>query len=389
MDDACTKPVIGDELRLRQVLFNLIGNAIKFTDSGTISIQIKSKVKKKYTDYIIKIADSGIGIPQEELANIFNDFSQADDTIERSYGGTGLGLAISKKIVEKQGGDISVESEFGKGTTFTIELRFAHLEESTITPDIPEDVVIKDLKDLKILVVDDEPFNLQLAKTILLKAKSIVETCSSSTEALELIHSNKFDTYLIDLHMPGIGGVELANRIRETNAKATVIALTADVITSEADLVTNGPFDDVMYKPYKANELINACKGTNVMTESNPVVVEEDELFSFEEIRKFADDDDVVVQEILEQFLRSTEENLSRLQSAAQYHDLQQVKETAHKMLPSFQHLNIKQCIQPLKELEGEKLNAPSDVLNKIEFIVEHANEVIDELQKHIKTVAK
>ena len=226
--------ILGDITRLRQVLTNLVGNAVKFTDVGEVLVTVKL-VRKETAEAPAEIAfdvrDTGIGIPEDRIPLLFNAFSQVDASTTRRYGGTGLGLAISKRLTELMGGTIRVESAAGKGSSFcfTIQARAASVELQ------PFDHA--PLEGRRVLVVDDNATNLLVASHQLATWGLVAETARNAEAALAAVAEKTFDAALLDLHMPGMDGVELAHRLRdhERTRRMPMILLSSDALASKDD----------------------------------------------------------------------------------------------------------------------------------------------------------
>jgi signal transduction histidine kinase/CheY-like chemotaxis protein len=253
----------GDPTRLRQVLVNLIGNAIKFTEKGEVVIQIENQgMKNGKFELLFSVRDTGIGIAQEKIVSIFDAFTQADSSITRKYGGTGLGLAISKQLVELMGGQVIVESKPGWGSTFSFTAQFAiqsepkeHTEKSAL-----------DMKGVRVLIVDDNETNRMILRNSLSKLGAMVTEADDGEHGLAefkraIETSTPYQLALIDRRMPGMDGFELAAQIKETmgNIKNTaVMMLTSD--NRSGDLALCKELDIAFYlvKPVKKQELLNA-----------------------------------------------------------------------------------------------------------------------------------
>ena len=270
--------LLGDPTRLRQILVNLIGNAIKFTEKGEVVVEcrlkdaktkaasddtsdMKSK-SKKHAELLFSVKDTGIGIPAEKLDVIFDSFAQADSSTTRKYGGTGLGLAISKQLVELMGGDITVESKPGQGSTFSFTAQFAIQTE-------PKEHVQKapvDIKGFKVLVVDDNETNRMILSNILSRLGAMVTEADSGKHGLTKFQhametANPYQLALIDCRMPGMDGFELAQHLKESmgSVKNTAIMmLTSD--NRSGDLNRCKELDIAFYliKPVKKTELLDA-----------------------------------------------------------------------------------------------------------------------------------
>ncbi len=399
-DSGCTKTVEGDVLRLKQVLINLIGNAIKFTNNGKVEVSVESGVKNKYIDYTFKISDTGIGIPQEHLNDIFHDFTQLDTDTSRHYGGSGLGLAITKKIIEQHQGNISVSSKPGEGSVFTVELRYktsGKQAEAVLTD--TSNIPVR-LNGLRILVADDEPFNLQLASIILEKAGAEVVTCQHPDEVEPILEDKLFDSYIIDVHMPGKDGWEVARSIRKKDALAFIIASTADVITPvESFLEKENTFDAVLHKPYKEHALLqlihNAVEsadlpdvwlqhitGSGTETHNNA-----EPLYSLEEVKIFAAGDSQTEQEIIATFLESSSEIMRQLEDAKNSKSLTTVNSLAHKLLPSYQHFQIHTLTSHLKYLESAGFWDDEKINTSVETILSVTRDVHAALEAEINAL--
>ncbi|HEY9113719.1 MAG TPA: ATP-binding protein, partial [Bacteroidales bacterium] len=258
--------VKGDSNRLNQVLINLIGNAMKFTEKGHVLVNTELKNKTSDTvDVRFTIEDSGIGIDQKHLEKIFSSFEQAEKETYKKYGGTGLGLSISKHLVELQGGKISAESEIGKGSRFSFEIPFTIVDSSSAIEvndsSSAENKPDKKLKGIRILLVEDNEFNVMVAKEELEDAveEIEVEIAENGLIAIEKIKNGNFDIVLMDVQMPVMNGFEATLKIREMPASASkipIIAMTANVMKEEVERCKEVGMDDYISKPFDINELL-------------------------------------------------------------------------------------------------------------------------------------
>jgi PAS domain S-box-containing protein len=266
-----SKKYEGDPTRLTQVLNNIVSNALKFTETGYVRLHLKRNKdagEKSFLTFVIE--DSGIGIPENHLETIFVSFMQASPDTTRKYGGTGLGLTIAKNIVEQQGGHIFVESRMTEGTKFTVNIPFKNLlSGSTIQKDlsIPANENINvPLKDIKILLVEDNPMNQLLTKTILLDAGcNNLVIADDGMQALDKLNeSGDYNIILMDLQMPNMDGLEATKNIRSSFGRSIseipIIALTADVMNSEEFACLQAGMNDYLSKPFKPNDLIRMIR---------------------------------------------------------------------------------------------------------------------------------
>ena len=248
--------LIGDKVRLTQILNNLINNAIKFTEEGGVSIKI---TKKKEDNIFFEIKDTGIGIPKDKIENIFYSFTQATSATTRKYGGTGLGLSICKQLVELQGGEIAVTSEEGKGSIFSFQLKFQE-SESQQEEGANNSIGTEGFNALKVLLVEDNEINQLLAETILTQWNCSVISAENGQEALEKFQQEAFDLILMDIQMPEMDGYELTQEIRKQDQKIPIIAITAGGIQGERAKCIAAGMNDYLLKPFQPEELYSKIK---------------------------------------------------------------------------------------------------------------------------------
>ncbi len=256
----------GDPVRLNQILINLAGNAIKFTEKGSVNIAatlMSSSGNQVMAEFAV--TDTGIGIPEDKLYKIFESFSQASSDTTRRFGGTGLGLTISKQLIELQGGSIYVHSRYGSGTTFGFKIPYEigsaeeigrkMLNESDVSPD--------ELKGLKILLVEDNQFNRIVAIDTLeeLQKDILIDVAENGNEALLKLKENEYDVILMDIQMPEMDGFEATEQIRKTfptpKNKTAIIAMTANVTKDEVDRCFEAGMDEYIAKPFVPQDLMN------------------------------------------------------------------------------------------------------------------------------------
>jgi len=245
----------GDDIRLRQILINICGNAVKFTETGYVQL----KISTSGGSLIFKIKDTGIGIRQEDMPKIFTAFEQVDKALNRSVVGTGLGLALSRTFVEMMGGEIGIDSEYGKGTTFTVAI--------PIVLGSPENIQKSEsgkieqalsAPDAKVLVTDDNEFNLRVAGGFLKLIDIEAHTADSGFKAIELIKQNDYDIVFMDHMMPEMDGVETVREIRNLGGKYAelkIVALTANAVGNAREMFLENGFSDFISKPVNINKL--------------------------------------------------------------------------------------------------------------------------------------
>jgi PAS domain S-box-containing protein len=388
--------VLGDPARLRQVLINLINNAIKFTHKGGITVNCSSeKITAKQIIVRFSITDTGIGIPQEELEGIFEPFRQVDNSIGRSYFGSGLGLSISKDLIEAQGGSISVKSKPGKGSTFTFTIKYKRTrkpvpQEKTIHS-IPPGI---SLSKIRLLFVDDDPVNQMLGKEILRQYKVKTVFAGSGDEAIKLFEPGRFDMVFLDINMPVTSGIDVARHIREaekndkSKPSTKVIAMTANVLKRHIDQYFRVGMDDVIIKPFKEETVYEMIvkhsvkapppSGKNIAGQSDDSQKE----FDLAELNKFTKGSAEFTILMLNTFVENSEQLLTRIKIAYADDDYSGIAEAAHRLLPSFEQLGFKKATTLLKKIDTNYLRKKT--IRKDPELIESA---IEEISKALKAI--
>jgi signal transduction histidine kinase/CheY-like chemotaxis protein len=255
----------GDKMRLKQVIMNLMGNAIKFTVKGKVTLSARIERNKEDGNVILKVAikDTGLGIDKNDLPHIFEEFSQVAGAQKATrHKGTGLGLAICKKIIELQGGHIHVTSIVGEGSAFTFELplKRCEIDERVIAQSMSDELMAELVSDRYVLFAEDNQFNVLLGTTILKKWKIKYDVALNGHDAVTLFEKNKYDLVLTDIQMPELNGMEVTQIIRNSKnpykANIPILALTANVMKEDRDLYLNSGMNDVVLKPFREKDLI-------------------------------------------------------------------------------------------------------------------------------------
>jgi len=360
-DEKLQENFISDPFRLQQILQNIIGNAYKFTDSGYILVQADLLDQPDGKNLQITIEDSGIGISEEKLKFIFEEFSQAESGTEKKYGGFGLGLTISKKMIELLKGSIEVKSELGKGTQFILTLPVKATKgiagiESEKTGER------EDPSKKRILVVDDDTAQQDLLYEILKNQEFKVTLADNGLQALKKLKKKNFDLVLTDIQMPEMDGFKLLQKVK--NSKKTknlpVIALSGMTDKSLQEYLEMG-FSDYLLKPYSANALLKSVsKILNVkisFLENNFPSGEkvESQLYNLQELKVFTGEDDQALHNILQSLMESIEDNIEVLKRALEEKDKETIRLTAHKMLPMLRQIKAERLVEVLEILESHK----------------------------------
>jgi CheY-like chemotaxis protein len=268
VEDTVPKIVNGDPVRTKQILLNLLSNGVKFTEKGHVKLLVSSlKDTSKVCKILFKVEDTGMGISRDSISKLFNEFSQSDTSITRKFGGTGLGLAISKKLTRLMGGEIGVESEPGKGSTFwfTIEFMKEDVEEAI------EKVKTQKMEpgiNLRILLVEDNLINQKVAQFNLKQLGHTADLAENGKIAFEKFKNNTYDVILMDIMMPEMDGLEATKHIREweekndvkPHEKIHIIAMTANALKGDKEKYLKNGMDDYISKPFQQEDLAAVLK---------------------------------------------------------------------------------------------------------------------------------
>jgi len=347
-DKTIPEVLIGDPLRLHQIVLNLVSNAVKFTQNGSITVAL-SLVNENENDVDIKFAviDTGVGIKAKKIDTIFENFQQATSDTSRIFGGTGLGLAIVKQLVQAQGGTIDVVSEFSKGSTFSFTLNFKKTTaDAVLEPEIIE--LNTDIKDTKILVVEDMELNQLLMKTLLDDFGFECEIAANGKIAVEKLRNKTnekpFDIILMDLQMPVMNGFEATEYIRKTlNSNIPIIALTADVTTIDVAKCKAVGMDDYLSKPVDErllfSKLVGLIKKPVIIIEQNRIgnmVTQKVKYVDMTYLLQITKSDPKLITELINSYLKQTPTLITTMKQSFHDKDWKLLNATIHKMLPSF-----------------------------------------------------
>ncbi len=339
--------LIGDALRIQQILSNLVSNAIKFTAQGLISVQLQwQAVSSSQARIRFSVSDTGIGMSDEDLLKLFKPFSQADSSITRRFGGTGLGLAISHKLVEMLGGQFQVSSQPGVGTTFSFELTLGMALNDARQNEVRRPVkrqagglgaTLRDrgesLSGMRILVAEDNLINQQVVREFLQLSGMIVDIANNGREALAKLDNQIYGAVLMDINMPLMGGVEATEQIRRQArfADLPVIALTAGVTQQERDHCLACGMNDFVTKPINPEELIGVLchwvkPGARAVIESkptlpDPVAVQDLPGFDMRQLRDLLDNDNDLIAELLHDFRDGLKNTIADLDACLEKQD--------------------------------------------------------------------
>lgn len=373
-----------DEKRLEQVINNLINNALKFTNEGFVCLKTSKKTIENKEWLIFKISDTGIGISEDDINSIFNDFVQLETDENKQAGGTGLGLYIAKKITELLGGSISAKSKIGEGSIFKVKIPFREGNQGEIKTSIESYPCPKALKEGKVLVVDDEEFNRYLLKTILEKWDVTFDEASDGNQAIKLSKRNDYLLIMMDIRMPGINGIETAKTINETGSKTKIIALSAN----NSNFENSTYFDAFLEKPFNEAGLFSVIEKTLQDAPANIFAKKSSDnclIPKLQDLMLMANGDKVFLKEMIEIFINSSQCDIGLMQQNIQEKNYQAIADIAHKMASPLKHMNIMEVYKTIKCIEKA---AESSDYNNIETIFCKLETQLETVNNHLRLLS-
>ena len=354
-DKAIPEVLVGDPVRLHQIILNLVSNAVKFTAKGKIYASVRLLSNNDDNASVqFSIKDTGIGIAEEKIGRIFENFQQASSGTSRLYGGTGLGLAIVKQLVESQGGTIQVTSKINAGSTFSFILNFQKTNEKAADEIIDEEFD-EEIKNLKVLVVEDIPLNQLLMKTLLDDFGFERDIADNGRIAIEKLRSKAYDIILMDLQMPEMNGFEATDYIRNTmHSDIPIIALTADVTTVDLDKCKYVGMNDYIAKPVDErilySKIVGLVKKAAVIETIEKEEKEVEEVVSNIKIKRCIDlgylnirtkSNPTLMMEMISLYLEQTPPLISAMKKCLEEKNWEGLHTAVHKMIPSFAIVGI------------------------------------------------
>ncbi|WP_431217871.1 ATP-binding protein [Puia sp. P3] len=350
VDAGVPEVLLGDATRLTQIVVNLISNAAKFTDTGGITVSVSSDGPDQGNVRLwVAVTDTGIGIRQDQLASIFERFSQAESSTTRKYGGTGLGLTIVKELIEIQHGKIEVESEPGKGATFRFYVPYQIVSAVPVLADVPENVIAAQprMEGVSVLVADDNRMNQRLMEHLLRGAGFSYDIVDDGQKAVDRLREKKYQLVLMDIQMPVMDGYAASRMIREDlRSSVPIIAMTAHAMRGEREKCLESGMNEYLSKPIDADELFAMIgklldasgidRSTVYSRESGPKG-DAQPVFSFDTIdlaylRDLSGGDHEYETEMADQFLQNMPDELGQMRAALAANDLAAASRVAHNM---------------------------------------------------------
>ena len=400
-DDRVADVLIGDSVRIGQILTNLLSNAIKFTPNGTVALAYELLESDKESNLIeFQVIDNGVGIDKANLQEIFESFKQEDDSISRKFGGTGLGLAITKQLVDLHDAKLKVESQKGLGSTFSFKVRF----NVGSTADLPvEDSVNKGelaFENLNILLAEDHEINQILACNLLEKFGAKVEVAENGREVLKMIMKKPYDVVLMDMQMPKMNGLTATRSIREKlNLDIPIVAVTANVLEAEKKKCFDAGMDGYVAKPYDPEVIIDAIakvvnpkkikrralkkaekdlKSTTSATETAS-----GRLYDLSNLEKLSGGNEDFVRKMIQMFLDKMPASLNELELSLKVNDFKNVGNIAHRIRPTISSLKIESASVALRTIEE---NAKKGInLELIPELIETLKTDLDKVSSQMK----
>jgi PAS domain S-box-containing protein len=373
----------GDSLRIEQILFNLMGNSLKFTQKGKICINCNLiKDYPNSQDISISVADTGIGMEKEYLNSIFNKFSQEDLQVTRKFGGTGLGMAITKELVQLMKGRIEIESEKNKGTTIHVflnlkkgdrsNLKSAHLETASTS-----------LKNISILLVEDSDMNRMVAQNSLQHYSCKVTEAENGVEALKILKKENFDIILMDIQMPEIDGIETTKIIRnKLKLNIPIVALTANAFKSEIEKCKKAGMNDYITKPFNETNLIETIakhtikKGNKILKTAE--ITDNQKLYDLSSLNNLSRGNKKFVEKMIIIFIEQTSSTIEKVEKAIENKNYKEITQLIHKIKPSIEAVGVISILDDIKKLE--KLAIESGDIAKINTIFLKIKKVLKEV---------
>jgi len=359
--------LLGDPYRLKQIMINLVSNSVKFTKNGMVNLSVDCiKKESSEIELVIEVTDTGIGIEESKIDFIFEDFTKEEMSTTRKYGGTGLGLSIVKKLIELQSGTIVCVSRKNHGTTITCNIPYQTGDEKLVRKEVnPPLYIPEEIRNLKILIVDDEEYNRLLFKTILDRWKVSNHEVANGMEALEILKSDRFDLLFMDARMPGIDGLKATRFIRDemniTESEMPVICISAASVKEDWQKYRQAGMNAVLPKPFTEETLLttilSVIKDYEPVTNVEPISEEKikstsPDKINLDNLYHISGGDEKFVKQMLVSFIDSTKKGLDEMQEAVKSGRVDSVADLAHKMLPPCKHIGASDLCNLLRKIE-------------------------------------
>jgi len=369
--------LLGDPGRLRQILINLLGNSIKFTDAGHVDLNIQVLNTTNYYQRILfEVVDSGIGMSDEFMSKLFDKFTQEEASSDRRFEGSGLGMSITKELIQLMNGTIDVKSQKGIGTQIRFELNLPIGDETKLVVKTSK-ISKNSFEGVKILLVEDNEMNRFIAIQSLKITGCEITEAFNGLEAIEKIKGNTFDIILMDIQMPKMNGIDATKFIRaELDNEIPIIALTANAFKTDIDLYLSIGMTDYLIKPYKEEDLYRVI---DIYVKKKVTKVK---LYDVGQLLQISRGDTNFVHKMLELFVKLATESIAKLKDAQKNHDLESIHKIAHKIKPSLDNLQIVKIADTIRQLEKYSLdeNSESDLYDLINEVIKVLENIITDI---------
>ncbi|WP_053970659.1 ATP-binding protein [Mangrovimonas sp. ST2L15] len=355
-DKQISWPIVSDPFRIKQILYNLMVNAYKFTKTGSIKVRSTLESERSHDFLKISVSDTGIGISKDQQETIFKAFTQADSSEETKQNGFGLGLTISKKLAELLGGTLTLESDLGVGSTFTLRIPVTFSKQQIV---LDTQAPLENQWNLTALIIEDDPSLRQLLNELLVQYGVKPHLYSNGQAALEQLHGLTYDFVLTDIQLPKMNGIQFMERLKQesTYSNQPIFAMTGRANLSVEDYKESG-FSEVLIKPFHPNELQKLLtqyfKNRSFETKINTSSVEssEPEGFSVKSLGSFMNHDPEAIKNTLRLFSEDNEQNYLHLMQAFQNKNIEAINQVSHKMLSMYRQLEVEQVLPYLEKFE-------------------------------------
>ncbi|MBL0744323.1 PAS domain-containing hybrid sensor histidine kinase/response regulator [Chryseolinea lacunae] len=394
IDEKLNRILLGDPVRLNQILINLISNAVKFTHNGSIKVICSLEREQKNMCWVrLEVIDTGVGIPDEKLNTIFESFSQADASVTRKYGGTGLGLTIVKQLVELQNGSITVKSKEHVGSAFIVLVPYAVGKASGFSVTSPKnEKALKEVNasQLYVLLVEDNDINRLYAKSILKNWQCFTDTAENGLVALEKIKNQEYDVVLMDIQMPVMDGYETTKAIRMMDAplcNIPVLALTANATKTDVEKCIAAGMNDYLPKPFTPDDLyrklFNDLKITPIQ-KSKKKVSTKAKPYNLEYLRSVSGNNEEFIREMVLTFTQTIPPVLTDMKTAIENSDWEKLARLAHQIKPSFTLMGLNNLRANILFIEenSKQLTKLDEIPRVVSDFIRQCDVILPELAK-------
>lgn len=399
LKDGLPEYVETDKLRLTQILLNVCGNAVKFTERGSVKLRIGpiGEPVNDVQNIRFEVIDTGIGIPKDKLQEVFNRFVQATESTTRVFGGTGLGLSIVKSLVHLFEGNIKLESELGKGTVFTMDFPFRVVKEAALHDDIEKEIDINaSVTSLRILAAEDNSLNQKLLKAIFERLDIPLTVVNNGQEALDKLREEAFDMVLMDIQMPVMDGYTAIKEIRRSiSGTIPIITMTAHAMVGEKEECLSIGANSYISKPFKESELLYTIAHlgnkenyelpqSQNATQQPPPTIMADTILNLDYLTEITGGDQELRDELIALFEKESKVQLTNIDEASAANDLERLRQTIHKFRSSLFSVGLLNTANQYKELEAtlKQGNWTSDLSQKLVDLRAEAETGLTELKK-------